>query len=228
MEDILIEDRATNAEPDCGVTPASTKMKAPVDRSAIFQRLRSIWPLVEKLISIERARLRAEGRNRRDSGNAAWRIADTAFRDDSIRLAAELTNLLGSTPPNLSIEQVLGWRLAILVVSACTQRSSRLVEVATALVVQSRLRAAMNRVGDYRFESRFEADIQKSLAKFSTSKETCLEEIDRLTEANKSIEHSDQNDEFADEVSELLEALSISRDVIEECWETTGLSLPEG
>ena len=142
----------------------------PVDRSAIFQRLRSIWPLAEKMISIERKRLRAEGMNRRDAGNEAWRLADAAFDDKAIQLAAELRKLVGSTPPGLSLEQAVAWRLAVSVVTVATQRSLRLVEIATALVVQTRLRAAMDCVGNYSFESRHEADARKSLVRFSTSK----------------------------------------------------------
>ena len=200
----------------------------PVDRSAIFQRLRSIWPLVEKLIAIERRRLRGEGMNRRDAGNEAWRHADAAFDDDAIQLAAELRKLVGSTPTGLSLEQAVAWRLAVSVVSVATQRSSRLVEVATALVVQTRLRAAMDRVGDYSFGTHHQAEVQESLIKFSTSKESCLTEVDRIMEVVRSIETTDCSDEFADELSDLLEALCIAREVITEHWETTGFSLSPG
>ena len=228
VEDILFEDRVSNSVSGSVVTAARTQTKAPVDRSAIFQRLRSIWLLVEMVVAIERSRLRGEGMNRRDAGNEAWRIADKAFSDDAIRMAAKLTDLVGSTPPDLTIEQALAWRLAVSVVAACTQRSARLVQVATALVVQTRLRAAMDCVGVYSFESRHEAEARKSLVKFSTSKESCLTEVDRLTQVVRSIESTDLNDEFSDELSELLAGLSVSREVIEECWETTGLSLPAG
>lgn len=197
----------------------------PVDRSAIFQRLRSIWPLVEKLISIERRRLRGEGMNRRDAGNEAWRLADNAFNDDAIQLAVELRKLVGSTPQGLSLEQAFGWRLSLIVVSACTQRSTRLIPATTALIVQSRLRVAMGCVGDYSFESQHEAEGKESVIKFRVSRESCLDEVDRITEVIRSIEGTDQNDEFVDELSDLLEALCIAREVIEEHWETISLSL---
>ena len=196
-----------------------------VDRSKVFQRLRPVWPLAEKLIAIERSRLRGEGMNRRDAGNAAWRLADAAFDDNAIQLAAELNKLVGSTPQNLSIEQAIGWRLAISLVAVSTQRSSRLVEVVTALVVQARLREAMDSVGDYPLESQHKAEVQESLIKFRTSKESCLAEVDRITKIVRSIERADQNDEFVDELSDLLEALCIAREVVADHWETSGLSL---
>lgn len=228
MEDILTEDRATHTATGLTGVDESANKRVPVDRSRIFQRLRPVWPLAEKVIAIKRRRLRAQGMNRRDAGNEAWRIADEAFDDDAIQLAAELRKLIGSTPPNLSDDQAIAWRLAVSVVSMTTQRSSRLVQVTAGLIVHARLRVAMGCVGDYSFESRHEADIQKSLVKFRTSKETCLQEVDRLTEVIKSIEHTDQNDEFSDELSEMLEALCLSCEVIEDCWETTGLALQAG
>ena len=177
------------------------------------------------MIAIERKRLRAEGMNRRDAGNEAWRLADEAFDDDAIQLAAELRKLVGSTPPGLSLEQAVAWRLAVSVVTVATERSLRLVEVATSLVVQTRLRAAMDCVGNYSFETRHQAKAQGSLIKFRTSRESCLAEVDRITAGVRSIKSTDQNDEFADELSDLLEALCIAREVIEEHWETTCLSL---
>ncbi|MGZ0172947.1 MAG: hypothetical protein ACKVHE_25715 [Planctomycetales bacterium] len=208
------------------LSQVSPPASSTVDRSAVFQRLRSIWPLVEKFIAIERSRLRGEGTNRRDAGNEAWRLADAAFDDGAIQLAAELRKLVGSTPPGLSLEQAVAWRLSVSVVSVATQRSSRLVEVATALVVQTRLRAAMDCVGDYSFESRHQAEARESVIKFRVSKESCLTEVDRITEVIRSIEPTDQNDEFADELNDLLEALGIAREVITEHWETISLSLP--
>ena len=211
------------------VTEASnSKSTSRVDRSTVFQRLRSIWPLAEKMIATERKRLRAEGRNRRDAGSKAWQLADQAFNDDAIQLAAELRKLVGSTPQGLSLEQAFAWRLSLMVVSACTQRSTRLIPAATALIVQSQLRVAMDCVGDYSFESQHEAEARESVIKFSVSKESCLTEVDRITEVVRSIEPTDQNDEFVDELNDLLEALCIAREVIEEHWETTGLSLAPG
>ena len=211
------------------VTEASnSKSTSRVDRSTVFQRLRSIWPLAEKMIATERKRLRAEGRNRRDAGSKAWQLADQAFNDDAIQLAAELRKLVGSTPQGLSLEQAFAWRLSLMVVSACTQRSTRLIPAATALIVQSQLRVAMDCVGDYSFESQHETEARESVIKFSVSKESCLTEVDRITEVVRSIEPTDQNDEFVDELNDLLEALCIAREVIEEHWETTGLSLAPG
>lgn len=208
------------------VTEASnSKSTSRVDRSTVFQRLRSIWPLAEKMIATERKRLRAEGRNRRDAGSKAWQLADQAFNDDAIHMSAELKSLFVWTPPRLSFEEAIAWRLAISIVSASTQRSPRLIQAATALVVQTRLRAAMGYVGIYSLESQHEADIQASLIKFSVSKESCLTEVDRITKIVSSIEDTGQNDEFADELNDLLEALCIAREVIDEHWETTGLSL---
>ena len=166
--------------------------------------------------------------NRRDAGNEAWRLADAAFDDDAIQLAAELSKLVGSTPPGLSVEQAVAWRLAVSVVAVATQRSLRLVEVATALVVQTRLRVAMDCVGDYSFETHHQAEVQESLIKFRTSLESCLAEVDRIATVVKSIDCTDLNDEFPDELSELLEGLSVSREVIAEYWETTGFSLSPG
>ena len=228
LNEILPEDRATNSVPGLGAAVECAPATSTVDRSAIFQRLRRIWPLGEKLISIERSRLRAEGMNRRDAGNEAWRLADAAFDDDAIQLAAELRKLVGSTPQGLSLEQAFAWRLSLMVVSACTQRSTRLIPAATALIVQSQLRVAMDCVGDYSFESQHEAEARESVIKFSVSKESCLTEVDRITEIVSSIEDTGQNDEFADELNDLLEALCIAREVIDEHWETTGLSLPPG
>lgn len=213
---------------DVSTEASRSKPLSLVDRSAVFQRLRAIWPLVEKMISVERKRLRAEGMNRRDAGNEAWRLADLAFDDDAIQLSAELRTLFGWTPPGLSFEQAIAWRLAISVVSVATQRSSRVIQVATALVVQTRLRAAMDHVGDYRFETQHEADIEAALIKFGVSKKSCLTEVDRITEVVRLIEGTDQNDEFVDELNDLQEALCIAREVIAEHWETTGFAVSPG
>lgn len=107
----------------------------------------------------------------------------------------------------------------------CTQRSARLIQVATALIVQLRLRVAMECVGDYSFESQHEDEARESVIKFRVSRKACLDEVDRITTVVRSIEDTDQNDEFADELNDLLEALCVAREVIEEHWETTSLSL---
>jgi hypothetical protein len=86
----------------------------------------------------------------------------------------------------------------------------------------------MDCVGDYSFESRHQAEARESVIKFRVSKESCLTEVDRITDVIRSIEPTDQNDEFVDELNDLLESLCIAREVIEEHWETTGLSLPPG
>lgn len=223
----LPADRATNSVPGLSAAvECAAHTTAPVDRSAIFQRLRSIWPLVEKFIAIKRTQLRGEGMTRRDAGDEAWRLADEAFDENAIQLAAELRTLFGWTPPRLSFEQAIAWKMTVTVVSVAVQRSSRLIQAATALVVQTRLRAAMGYVGEYAFETQHDADIQSSLIKFSASRESCLDEVDRITTVVRSIESTDQNDEFADELSELQEALCVAREVIAEHWETTGFSLP--
>lgn len=200
----------------------------PVDRSEIFQRLRVIWPLVEKFISIERSRLRAEGKTRREAGDEAWQLASEAFDDEAIRVAGELRSMLGATPPGLSMDEVVAWRLCILVVAACCQRSPRLIRMVTALIIQSRLRTAMDNVGDYPLEAAHEVNIQESLIKLSTSMESCLVEVDCLTQVVRTVDRTDLNDELKDELSALLEALSLSRDVIAESWATTCLSLRQG
>ena len=222
--DIPLEDCATHTVSDFNIGTTSATMN-PVDRSLIFQRLRSIWPLVEKLIAIERRRLRAAGMNRRYAGNEAWRLADAAFDDEAIQLAAELRKLVSSTPQGLSLEQAFAWRLSLVVVSACTQRSTRVIPATTALIVQLRLRVAMDCVGYYTFESRHESEAKESVIKFRVSRESCLTEVDRLTQVIRSIKGTDQNDEFADELSDLLEALCVAREIVVEHWATTGLSL---
>ena len=195
------------------------------DKSRAFQRIRAIgaWPLAERLIDLERKRLRAEGCSRAEAGSRAWQIADAEFTREQVRLGQETLELQPATPPGLENSQVGAWRLGVVLFGVATQRSARLIPFATRLIVQTRLRTAMKLIGEYEISS----DVFLApMARLETSRETCLEEVDRVIKTLKGIEFNESEEELIDELTVFLEGLNVAREVLSDKWETTSLAVP--
>lgn len=223
LDDIMSEDRATNAQPD---SAASANVRA-VDRSKIFQRLRhlGVWPIAELFIAEERQRLRLEGQSRRQAGDSAWQLADEVFVDEAVRLGTELHGTLPFTPPGLTADQAGAWRIAVVTLSVATQRSPTLIPTANALIGHTRLRQAMELVGQYELER---SNIEASWSPLVASKDTCVQQITCIAETLAGIETGGLSNELIDELSELLTGLNTTRDVFAESWSSTSFALPPG
>ena len=195
------------------------------DKSQAFQRLRAIgfWPLAERLIDLERKRLRAEGCSRAEAGIEAWRLADAEFTREQARLGQEILELQPATPPGLENSQVEAWRLGIVILGVATQRSARLIPLAKRLIVQTKLRTAMKLIGEYEIDSHV---FLAPMAHLETSRETCLEEVDRVIKTLRSIEFDDSEEELIDELTDFLDGLNVARQVLSEKWATTSLAVP--
>jgi hypothetical protein len=206
-------------------SPKTTGTHSLVDKSAIFHRLRAIksWPLAERLIELERKRLRGEGKTRAEAGEFAWQLADREFSNEAVLAGHALHEALPVTPTGLTVEQAIAWRLAIAILITTTIRSAMLTAVAQRLTIQARLRAAMGNISEYDLPK--EA-VEKSLSLLKTSSESCVEETDRIITVIREIDVDSLSDELADEVTDLLEGLCIAREVVREHWTTTGFALP--
>ena len=211
---------------DCLATTSKVKLTpaATVDKSAIFQRLRDIkiWLEAERLIGIERKRLRAEGKSRAEAGNCAWKLASAEFCDEAVILGSDLRSLLFAPPPDLSVEQAVAWKLAIATIGITTQRSQTLTRTATALITQIRLRLVMEIVGEYALD---ESHIGGSLKRLKGSSATCVAEVDRIISQLASISSDSWDDERIDELSEILNGLSLARNVLELHWSSTSFAV---
>lgn len=195
------------------------------DKSRAFQRLRAIgfWPLAERLIDLERKRLRAEGCSRAEAGSRAWQIADAEFTGEQAKLGQEILKLQPATPPGLENSQVEAWRLGIVIFAVATQRSARLIPFATRLIIQTRLRTAMKLIGEYQINS---AVFLEPMAHLETSRTTCVEEVDRVIRTLRGIEFDESEEELIDELTAFLDGINVARRVLSEKWETTSLAVP--
>lgn len=212
--------------PDSGkLTKDEPQVSTTVDRSQVFQRTRPVWPLVEKTIAIKRRSLREQGLNRRDAGEGAWAFADQEFDDEAIRNAAQITPLIGSTPPGLEPNQATAWQVALGIVAISQQRSARLNSASTELIMHAKLRIAMKRVDTHLFDPH---EYRESLGRLAASRESCVNEIGQITKIIESIKHAELDDELEDELGALLDGLYIGREVAEAKWETTSFAVSLG
>lgn len=81
----------------------------------------------------------------------------------------------------------------------------------------------MKLIGEYEISS----DVFLApMARLETSRETCLEEVDRVIKTLKGIEFNESEEELIDELTVFLEGLNVAREVLSDKWETTSLAVP--
>lgn len=194
-----------------------------VDRSAIYKRLRQIWQIVATFISIQRTRLLEEGKSRRVAGQIAWQLADEEFDSRAIDMACELQKTMHSPPAGLTPELVVAWRVADAIIRVSLQRSRKLIDVAAELVEFASLRQEMGRSEDN--PPHEESQRQRLVIELMTSKESSLTVVDQVTATLQAMQQQCNDDLLIDELNAVLEALSVSRQVLEEDWETTAFAL---
>jgi hypothetical protein len=195
-----------------------------IDRSAEYQRLNGlgVWNLAERVKIQEHKRLRALGKTRAQSGEAAWRLASREFNTEAVLAGRALREALPVTPNGLTIETATAWRLAIVILITTAIRSTKLTAIAQRLTLQSRLRSSMGNTSEYDLPK--EA-IEKSLSLLKASSADCVGETGRIINVVSGIDVDALSDELAEELTDLLDGLCIARQVLVEHWGTTCFAL---